>query len=88
MSRSASSVSGAKLRSSVAVCGIDGLDRHELYSDASLTKGGGEDARAQGDVFRRGVFVGPVADAAAAGDEDHGDGRDPGHERASRDRRG
>ena len=76
-------MSGVEAAQQLAGCGIDGFDgmRHvDRLLRCKLSKSGGQHARAEGDVVGRGVLVGPVADAAAAGDEDHGDGRDAGHE--------
>ncbi len=47
---------------------------------ASWGEDEGEDAGAKGDGFGGGVFIGAVRDAVAAGNEDHGDGRDGGDE--------
>ena len=69
------SVSGVKLRSRSPFAGLTDWMGMDLLR-CKLTKSGGQHARAESDVGGRGVLVGPMADAAAAGDEDHGDGRD------------
>ena len=51
-----------------------------VYSDASLARTEASTVCPKSDIRRGGILVRPVAYAVAAGDEDHRDGRDAGHE--------